>query len=120
MSAMMSPLVFFIIATIDAIESIEAIGQTLLYRNEAGGITMGWCRLLGVVCDLLLLHFLALEESPRDDGRGVGVGDEVDRGDGVGDKEVGDLTLGDAAVVLAEVHSGGRVDGGCVDGLGRQ
>ena len=76
--------------------------------------------IVSYVITCLLLYFLALEEGPRDDGRGVGVGDEVDRRDGVGDEEVGDLTLGDAAIVLAQVHRCSCVDCSCVDGLGGQ
>ena len=72
------------------------------------------------VWDWLLLDFLTLEEGPRDNGGGVGVRDKVNRGYRLGDEEVGDLACCDATIVLAQVHSGCRVDGSGVDGLGRQ
>ena len=67
---------------------------------------------------LLFGDLLAVEEDVADDGRGVGVRDKVDRGDGLCHIEVGNLARCYRTVILAQTHGCGTVDGGGIERLG--
>ena len=67
---------------------------------------------------LLAGNLLAAQEYVPNDGRSVGVGDEVDRGERLRDIEVGNLAQCNRTIVLAQPHGGCTVDGGCIERLG--